>query len=107
MTSGAVEQRRTGEELLLLATYLISSGRGLLDEPPSYAPMRCLDAARRTFALAAEAGATSQGLEDLRAEVEDFICGAMHGDRDLKGFLDSLCTRLAHLLHEEELISHE
>ncbi|MFJ5678000.1 DUF6092 family protein [Streptomyces sp. NPDC093097] len=106
MTSGTGELRRTGEELLLLATYLLSCGRGLLDEPPSYGPLRCVDAARRTFALAAEAGTTTPDLENLRAELEDFLCGAMK-DRDLKTFLDSLCARLARLLHEEELIAHD
>ncbi|WP_043262719.1 DUF6092 family protein [Streptomyces sp. CT34] len=106
MTRGTGELRRTGEELLLLATFLLSSGRGLPDEPPSYGPLRRLNAARRSLALATAAGITNQGLEYVRAELEDFTCGAMK-DRDLKGFLDSLCARLARLLQEEGLIARD
>ena len=106
MTHGESELRQTGEELLLLAAFLLSSGRGLMEEPAAYGPMRCLDAARRVLALAAGLGVADEGLDGLRTELEDFMCGAM-GERDLGAFLDDLCSRLAGLLREGELISRD
>ncbi|WP_240974255.1 DUF6092 family protein [Nonomuraea composti] len=95
--------REIGEELLLIAAYLLSSGRGLLDEPAAYGPLRCLDAARRVLTLAIRAGAGNEDVAALRAELDDVMCGAMT-ERDLDHFLDHLCERLGALLHESDLI---
>lgn len=99
MNTGA-DQCRIDEELLLLAAYLISSGRGLLEEPRDYGPLRCLDAARRILRLRARAGgAQSPELTSLKERMDEVMCGAMV-DRDLAALLDELCDRLAAVVEE-------
>ncbi|MEC3891575.1 DUF6092 family protein [Nocardiopsis alba] len=105
MSAGATDDRHMREELLLLAAYLLSSGRGLLQEPPSYGPLRCLDAARRVLALRdGLGGEESPALADLRASMDDVMCGAMT-DRELDVLLDDLCDRLAAVVEEPGAIS--
>lgn len=105
MSAGATDDHRTGEELLLLAAYLLSSGRGLLEEPRAYGPLRCLDAARRVLSLRSELGsADTPELESLRASMNDVMCGAM-ADRELDVLLDDLCDRLAAALEEPGVVS--
>ncbi|GAB3441485.1 hypothetical protein GCM10027570_07720 [Streptomonospora sediminis] len=95
---------RAGEELLLLAAYLLSSSRGLLEEPPEYGTLRCLDASRRVLALAARLGADPAGLDEVRAQLEEFMAGPM-ADRDVETFLDRLCAQLATVLEGPGAIS--
>ncbi|MBQ1082307.1 MULTISPECIES: DUF6092 family protein [unclassified Nocardiopsis] len=103
--SAGVNDDRVGEELVLLAAYLLSSGRGLLEEPAAYGPLRCLDAARRVLSLRSRIGvADSPELTDLRARMDDVMCGAM-ADRELDVLLDELCDRLAAALEEPGAVS--
>ncbi|MBE2999812.1 hypothetical protein IDM40_14010 [Nocardiopsis sp. HNM0947] len=105
MSAGTAEAPHTGEELLLLAAYLLSSGRGLLEEPREYGPLRCLDAARRVLALRSDLGhGDHPGLDGLRTRMEDVMCGAM-ADRELDVLLDDLCDRLAAVLEETDAVS--
>ncbi|XVQ14262.1 DUF6092 family protein [Spirillospora sp. CA-255316] len=104
MSPGATTPPPIGEELLLLAAYLLSCGRGLLEEPPQYGPLRCLDATRRTLALAVRAGADHEGIAGLRTRLEEVMCGAMT-ERNLQELLDRLCEDLAVLLHESDLVT--
>ena len=105
MTAGEADGPSTGEELLLLAAYLLSSGRGLLEEPREYGPLRCLDAARRVLSLRADLGhGDHPGLSELRSRMEDVMCGAMT-DRELDVLLDDLCDRLASVLEESDAVS--
>ncbi|MFI5775709.1 DUF6092 family protein [Nocardia sp. NPDC051570] len=106
MTRGTSERPQIGEELLLLAAYLLSSGRGLLEEPADYGPTRCLDAARRVLALTADLGMTDPGLDEVRKDLEDFMFAPM-GERDLETVLEDLCGKLATVLRDGELISRD
>lgn len=92
------------EELLLLAAYLLSSGRGLLDEPQVYGTFRCVDATRRVLVLLRRRGVGHEELDRLHRELEDFMCGPMT-PRDLPVFLDDLCGRLTVLLRDSDLIA--
>jgi hypothetical protein len=103
MSPGAADPSPIGEELLLLTAYLLSSGRGLLEEPQKYGPLRCLDAARRVLALAVQAGVVHEGVTAVRARLDDVMCGAMT-ERKLDVLLDRLCEELGALLHESDLI---
>lgn len=103
MSAGEPDIRQAGEELLLLAAYLLSSGRGLLDEPRQYGTFRCLDAARRVLALAAGTGPHHPELDALRGRMDDVMCGAM-GDHELDTLLDQLCDRLASVLEDPDVI---
>lgn len=105
MSAGETELDRIEEELLLLAAFLLSSGRGLLDEPPGYGPLRCLDAARRVLTLRATVGAADHpDLAALRSRLDDVMCGAMR-DHELDSLLDDLCERLAAVLEETDAVS--
>lgn len=103
MTSGAAPPPEIGEELLLLAAYLLSCGRGLFDEPRAYGPLRCADAARRALALAERAGIEHEEVRALRAELDDVFRSAM-GARPLDDLLDSQCERLGVLFHGADLM---
>ncbi len=104
MSAGANDDR-VGEELVLLAAYLLSSGRGLLEEPAAYGPLRCLDAARRVLSLRSGFGfPDSPELTALRARMDDVMCGAM-SDRELDVLLDEMCDRLAVALEEPGAVS--
>ncbi|MEU3601300.1 DUF6092 family protein [Streptomyces sp. NPDC006798] len=94
----------TDEELLLLAAYLLSSGRGLLDEPQVYGTFRCVDATRRVLVLLRRRGVGHEELDRLHRELEDFMCGPMT-PRDLPVFLDDLCGRFTVLLRDSDLIA--
>lgn len=105
MSAGGTDDHRTDEELLLLAAYLLSSGRGLLQEPRDYGPLRCLDAARRVLGLRSRLGAPdSPELVSLRSRMDGVMCGAM-GDHELDVLLDELCDRLAAALEDPGAIS--
>ncbi|WP_445397816.1 DUF6092 family protein [Streptomyces sp. LE64] len=104
MSSGETTAWPVDEELLLLAAYLLSSGRGLIDEPQQYGPFRCIDAARRVLVLLRGRGAvTHEELERVHAQLEDFMCGPMT-PKDLPAFLDEVCGRLTVLLRDSDLI---
>ncbi|WP_031516032.1 DUF6092 family protein [Streptomyces sp. NRRL F-5123] len=98
MTHGSSDSGRMREELLLLAAFLLSSGRGLADEPAVYGQARCLDAARRTLALVEGLGGQDPAVTGLRTELEAFMTGPIGGCGDINTLLDSACDRLAEVL---------
>ncbi|CAM2744684.1 hypothetical protein G3260_006369 [Streptomyces albus] len=104
MSSGETTTRPVAEELVLLAAYLLSCGRGLLEEPQAYGPLRCLDAGRRVLTLVEQAGLHDERLSAVRARLDDCMCGPMEY-RDLPGFLDEVCGSLITALKDSELIS--
>ncbi|MFE4591297.1 DUF6092 family protein [Streptomyces laurentii] len=106
MNSGETPPRPVDEELILLAAYLLSSGRGLIDEPQLYGTFRCIDAARRVLVLLKDRGLDDSELLALHSKLEDFMCGPM-GQRDVTGFLDEVCARLTLRLRDSDLIPQE
>ncbi|MFD7548743.1 DUF6092 family protein [Streptomyces sp. NPDC059578] len=103
MSSGETTPWPVDEELLLLAAYLLSSGRGLLDEPQQYGPFRCIDAARRVLVMLRDRGVAHEELASVQQQLEDFMCGPMT-PRDLPAFLDEVCGRFTVLLRDSDLI---
>ncbi|MEV5571131.1 DUF6092 family protein [Spirillospora sp. NPDC052269] len=103
MSPGAATPRELGEELLLLAAFLLSSGRGLCEEPAAYGPLRCADAARRALGLTERAGIEHEEIRALRAELDGLFFAPM-GEGNLEELLDLLCERMGALLHESDLI---
>ncbi|WP_409239777.1 DUF6092 family protein [Streptomyces sp. PA5.6] len=82
------------EDLVLLTGYLLSSARGLLDEPESYGPMRCLGAAGRVLELLEDMRESEPRLVAVRAQIEDVLTGPQN-HQHTAGFLDELCERVA------------
>ncbi|GLF99625.1 DUF6092 family protein [Streptomyces yaizuensis] len=91
---------RLHEEIALLAAYLLSSGRGLLEEPADYSSYRCADAARRALLLLEQAGGGSARLTAVRKSLDDLMFAPMGGDVDLASVLDALCADMASGLQE-------
>ncbi|MFD8462304.1 DUF6092 family protein [Streptomyces antimycoticus] len=79
MNAGAetLPPTRLHEEIALLAAYLLSSGRGLLEKPADYGSYRCADAARRALLLLEQAGGDSARLEAVRKSLDDLMFAPM------------------------------
>ncbi|WP_171167843.1 DUF6092 family protein [Streptomyces sp. I05A-00742] len=91
-------QNRLHEDIALLAAYLLSSGRGLLDEPADYGAFRCADAARRTLEILESAGGSTPGLTEVRERLDGLMFAPMGGDVNLGQVLDELCLKMAETL---------
>ncbi|MGK5627845.1 DUF6092 family protein [Streptomyces sp. URMC 123] len=91
---------RLVEDIALLAAYLLSSGRGLLQEPPDYGAIRCADAARRALETLEEHGVHEPRLTAVRARLDDIMFAPMGGSLDISDTLDELCGMLADALRE-------
>ncbi|GAA2927324.1 hypothetical protein GCM10020221_24080 [Streptomyces thioluteus] len=101
MKSGeTVPQNRLHEDIALLAAYLLSSGRGLLNEPSDYGAFRCADAARRTLEILERAGGSSPGLTEVRERLDGVMFAPMGGDTDIARILDELCLKMADTLKD-------
>ncbi|MFD7665061.1 DUF6092 family protein [Streptomyces sp. NPDC059788] len=87
------------EGLALLAGFLLSSARGLMDEPGFYGVFRCMDGARRTLELLEASGAHDPRLAAVRAEIERVATGPQR-PLDASDLLDDLCRRVAHAVRE-------
>ncbi len=87
------------EELFNLVAYMITSARGLYDEPADYGTFRLLDSAGRLLAIMESQGLSDPFLADLKRSVDQEREGNM--DHDLQGDrLDQLVLKLA-----EELLN--
>lgn len=58
------------DELLLLVGFLLTSARGLVDEPRSYGPSRLLEAAGRVLVLMDQQGMLDDPLQGIKAEID-------------------------------------
>lgn len=82
-----------GEGVTLLAAYLLSSGRRLIEETPGYAIYRLLEGARRALELLETSGSSSPALVAIRSRLDDIVHGPP-ADRDFAALLDGLCEQL-------------
>ncbi|WP_030659934.1 DUF6092 family protein [Streptomyces rimosus] len=96
MTSGPPPPPRQpdlDDDIVLLAAFLLSSGHGLLDEPPAYGPARCADGARRALELLDTHGTPDPALTRVREQLENAMCGSM-ADVDLPSLLRTTCDQV-------------
>ncbi|MFH8606959.1 DUF6092 family protein [Streptomyces sp. NPDC018029] len=82
------------EDLVLLAANLLSSARGLLEEPKNYGPMRCLGAAGRVLELLEEADASEPRLVAVRTRIDDVLTGPQNHEHT-SDLLENLCEQVA------------
>ncbi|MET9297237.1 DUF6092 family protein [Streptomyces sp. NPDC003077] len=100
-TSADTDHRRLHEDLTSLAAYLLSVGRGLLEEPDDYPPLRCVDAARRTLAVLETHTTADPRLVELRAKLEDAVTAPPEADPPpMEGLLDDLCMTMARIIKD-------
>jgi hypothetical protein len=81
------------EEIALLAAYLLSSARRLLEEPPNYAIYRLIDGARRALQLLETCGEPNPPLASVRACLDNVFHGPQT-ERDFAVMLDDLCQQM-------------
>jgi len=74
------------DELLLLVGFMLTSARGLVEEPKSYGPSRLLDAAVRVLDTMDEQIMLDQSLQEIKAQIDDERFGPM----DDEGFVARL-----------------
>jgi hypothetical protein len=82
------------ERIALLAAYLLSSGRRLLEEPPDYAIYRLVEGARRALELLETCGEPNPHLVSVRACLDGIVYGPPT-ERDFAVLLDDLCQQMA------------
>jgi hypothetical protein len=82
------------EDIFLLVGYLLTSARGLYDEPPGYGPFRLLDAATRLIEAVEKAELADPYLVDLRGTLNAERLGSSD-DQALRATLDRLCLEYA------------
>ncbi|MDA3625238.1 DUF6092 family protein [Saccharopolyspora sp. WRP15-2] len=85
------------EEVVLLAAYLLSSGRRQVEETPEYAVYRLLEGARRSLELLDCCGGDGPSLASVRARLAALFDGppAQH---DFAALLDDLCQEVVEAL---------
>ena len=82
------------EELFNLIAYMITSARGLYDEPADYGTFRLLDSAGRLLAIMESQALSDPFLTDLKQAVDQEREGNMDPDRQIDR-LDQLVLKLA------------
>ncbi len=86
---GADLQRELDDGLFDFMGYLLTSARGLLDEPASYGPFRLLEGASRLCGLmSAGASRRSAFLDHLKLIIDDGKLALMSDPEAFKGLLD-------------------
>ena len=74
-----------------LAGYMVTSARGLLDEPAAYGPFRLIDTTRRLVAVLESEGLSNEALDGLRERIDEAENKAMDEDPEVfRAFLDDL-----------------
>ncbi|WP_239472042.1 DUF6092 family protein [Streptomyces sp. NEAU-S7GS2] len=85
---------RLREDIALLATYLLSSGRGLLQEPSDYGVFRCVDGARRALEIMDQHGASTPELAAIREGLDTIMLTPMGSEQPPAEILDDLCLHM-------------
>ena len=87
-------RERLTDRLEEVAGFMVTSARGLLDEPAGYGPFRLIDATRRLLMVLDGEGLSSPALDGLRERVDDWESKGL-GDADVfRAYLDDLVLSL-------------
>jgi len=89
------------ERFTELASYLLTSARGLLDEPAEYGPLRLIQAAHHLVEILAAEGLSSETLEAVGRRLADIESSAMgENPHALRTVLDDLVLSLLGAIDE-------
>ncbi len=89
-----MESKELKNELLLLVSFMITSARGLYDEPENYGTFRLIDAAGRLLAIMESAGMSDVFISALRQQVDEERESSMDDDAQ-KMNLDRMVLKIA------------
>ena len=81
-------------DILELLAYMITSARGLIDEPRYYGPFRLVEAAGRLIALLQRAGTDDPFLDQVAAKIRDRDPAVGRDEEAWEYFLDDLVVGL-------------
>jgi hypothetical protein len=82
------------DALFEVIVYQAVSARSLLDETPTYGPLRLLEAAQRTLAAMEAAGIAPTGTGDVRTRLDAAIASVIEGEAGFRDRIDELIMAL-------------
>ena len=94
------DKRIDNEKIYEFITFLVSSARGLLEEPQSYGPFRCLDAVTRFIDLIKELGFEDPYLDELKEEINKNKILVLFDEKKFRDFIIELNVKLAKKVKE-------
>ena len=83
--------------LLEVVGYAVTSARMLLDETPTYGPLRLLEVAARTVGAMESAGINPAANTELKAQIEASIPALFEGEESFRATVDRLIETLLRL----------
>jgi len=92
-----MEMDKLNDEFFNLVAYMVTSARGLIDEPSDYGIFRLLDSSGRLLAIMEAGGTLDPFLTHLKEEIDQEREGSMDEDRQ-REHLDQLVVEIAHEL---------
>jgi uncharacterized protein DUF6092 len=91
------EIKRLEHALLEVVGYTVTSARMLLDETPTYGPLRLLEVAARTVGAMENAGINPAENTELKVQIEASIPALFEGEESFRGSVDRLIETLLRL----------
>ncbi|MBM4465574.1 MAG: hypothetical protein FJ014_08495 [Chloroflexi bacterium] len=95
-----MEVEKLRAEVLELLCYIVTSARGLVDEPWRYGPFRLIETARRLIAIMQHAGLDDEFLRRVATKIDNHDVVTRNDGEGLIRFLDDLVFLLANELKE-------
>ncbi len=83
----------------MLVSYIITSARGLYDEPDNYGIFRLIDSAGRLLAIMESAGMSDDFIASLREQIDEERESSMDDDAQ-KRHLDAMVLKIARELQK-------
>lgn len=81
-----------------LLSFLITSARGLIDEPQIYGPLRLLDAAVKLINIMEEEGRLTDELREIRQLILEKSDLVIRDEKAFMEFLDELSLKIARII---------
>ena len=83
------------DDLFDLFCFMISSARGLMDEPKAYGPFRIIDSVSRLISILERHKLADEFLKREKEKIEEGKYSVMDGEDKFRRFLDSLMIDFA------------
>ncbi len=84
-----------------LLSFLITSARGLFNEPEIYGPLRLVETAEKLLEIMEEESISNRELVELKKYIHENIDTVLYGEEEFKKFLDEVVKRLALIIRSE------
>ena len=99
-----MENGKFDDEMLDLIAYMLTSARGLLDEPAAYGPFRLLEGASRLCGiLIGEGHGRAEKLGALKDKIDERKFVLMTDEKAFASLLDETVLDITHVLMDENI----